>query len=137
MKKELDNSLLEQFPTLFGSMFRHEFECSSGWYNLILQMAKELVALPNGDQIKVVQLKEKFAQLTVYTEPCSEEITNILSKYYTFSKYICEICGTAREVKIRTNEHWIRTLCPECDKKRAEDPKFGWHEPPEEIVVPE
>jgi hypothetical protein len=130
MKKELDNSLLEQFPTLFGSMFRHEFECSSGWYDLIVQMAKELVALPNGDQIKVDQLKEKFAQLTVYVDKSTPEISEILHKYYTFSKYICEICGTAREVKIRTNEHWIRTLCPECDKKRVADPKFGGHQPP-------
>lgn len=125
--------LLSDFPTLFN-LFRNKFECSDGWYSLVYQMAKELSQLTG---ISVIQVKEKFARLTVYVEPVDNAVAQdvitkayeIIGRYSTYSKTICEICGTDKEVKTWNDTYWIRTLCSDCHTKLKETPQYGWHNP--------
>jgi len=129
MQKDLAIKLKEEFPILFGNLI-YNFECCDGWYDIIYRMAKELVATSEGDRLQVVQLKEKFATLRVYTNNYSSEVNTIIKKYEEESSHTCEICGTKENVEIKGNA-WIRTLCTSCHLAREKDYSLGWHEPPE------
>lgn len=85
-----------------------------GWHSLLDQLHAELVTV--APEYRTEQVKEKFAGLTVYIAPHSEEIFAILQKYYLRSKTVCEQCGEPGEV--RTSRFWLKTLCDACEHAR-------------------
>ena len=60
--------------------------------------------------VKVLQIKEKFGMLRIYTDnPRYEYIEGMLDGIETISSTICERCGSPGER--RTDIGWHKTLC--------------------------
>ena len=104
------NLLKEKYSHLFEERF-WGFDCNDGWYDLLDEMLSKIQHY----QIKIVQIKEKFAQLRVYTEHIDEEVEKIIEIYEDRSIKTCEICGKRGEIR---NTGWIRTLCNSCYAKK-------------------
>ena len=100
-------------------------DVGKGWHSLLDELHAELVKV-NPDY-RTEQVKEKFAALTVYISPWSDEIFQILQKYYDRSKTICEYCGEPGEV--RHSRFWLKTLCDKCENERTGMVKSPQEEP--------
>ena len=87
-------------------------EIGKGWFPLFWELCSELKKV--NYRGRIVQVKEKFGRLTVYTNDYEENIDEIISKYENKSLTICERCG--KEGKVRNNG-WIKVLCDECEGK--------------------
>ena len=78
-----------------------------------------MLCYETGEEVKFVQIKEKFGGLRMYYDTESEDddfrkkindcIYNAESESYT----ICEICGETGKVR---KGNWIKTLCDEHKK---------------------
>ena len=78
-----------------------------GWASLI-KLAFE--KLPEG--IKIVQVKEKYGGLRIYTDyGGNNAFTALIHDLERRSVTICEVCG--KPAKIDTSRYWLKTLCEE------------------------
>ena len=93
-------------------------ECGVGWYKLIdntLMKIKKLYP-----KIEIVQIKEKFGMLRVYTGgipyKVSRRIQTIIQKAEQTSGIICEQCG--KPGKVCKINGWYSTLCERHEKQK-------------------
>ena len=80
-----------------------------GWEQLIRKVynAKEGLGIPVG----IIQVKEKWGGLRIYTDYYVKEIENVIREVCEQSLSMCETCGSpAGLVKKGT---WYQTLCEE------------------------
>ena len=109
-------------PTLQSNLMAFGLDCSKGWYPLIEELFDKIQELVDNDPqykaLEVVQVKEKYAELRVYTNAYWETIENLIDEYTKKSKHICEWCG--KKGKIRNDNGWYTTLCNKCHEKRLE-----------------
>lgn len=98
-----------------GPVTDWKIDVGPGWHSLLDEMHAELVQV--APDYRTLQVKEKFAALTVYLSPCTGEVAEILDKYYARSKTVCEECGEPGEV--RTSRFWLRTLCDAHENARS------------------
>lgn len=96
-----------------------------GWHSLLDELHAELVEI--APDYETLQVKEKFARLTVYVRPWSDEIFGILQKYYVRSETVCEQCGKPGQV--RHSRFWLKTLCDKCENERTGMVKSPQEEP--------
>lgn len=70
MNDELTKKLFNKFPSLYKNsgidLMEYGFACGDGWYPLI-NLPSQLIVLSSTD-IKIIQVKEKFGALRVYTK---------------------------------------------------------------------
>lgn len=66
-------------------------------------------------QVVASQVKEKFGGLRFYVEGSSKEQHAVISFAETLSYYVCETCGSTKNIGHTTG--WITTLCEECGKE--------------------
>lgn len=131
MNKELTKKLYKDFPKLYEqrAWTIHEscmpwgFEVSDGWFDLIYQLSKDLMAISK--KVRAVQVKEKFGGLRFYfsysghvSKATDEKVLNLIGKAEDESFAICESCGSRKNVK--QTPGWVITLCGECMKKRID-----------------
>lgn len=69
--------------------------------------------------LKILQIKEKFGALRIYTsgnfeDPTYKSLTHILDELEWLSTRTCENCGNPGEKVKVNNGYWIKTLCPSC-----------------------
>lgn len=78
------------------------------------EIKQELVRCNYLDEFRIIQAKEKFGGLRIYTngEPVDCKVQQIIDKYSTLSENICVICGKP-DVPI-TNNGWISPYCKKC-----------------------
>ena len=78
------------------------------------EIKQELVRCNYLDEFRIIQAKEKFGGLRIYTngEPIDCKVQQIIDKYSTLSENICVICGKP-DVPI-TNNGWISPYCKKC-----------------------
>lgn len=78
------------------------------------EIKQELVRCNYLDEFRIIQAKEKFGGLRIYTngEPVDCKVQQIIDKYSTLSENICIICGKP-DVPI-TNNGWISPYCKKC-----------------------
>jgi hypothetical protein len=89
------------------------WECGKGWYPLITELIEKLNPLcEDFDDIKVVQIKEKWGGLCFYINYGTKEIYDMIDIYESMSYKICDTCG--KEGKFRGDLSWKRTLCDDC-----------------------
>ena len=89
----------------------------AGWAALINKAYDYLSERPN---IIVVQVKEKYGGLRIYTDAYDEEVDKVLMLLEIDSFNICEVCGAAGKLR---GGSWYRTLCEEhADGKEAIEP---------------
>ena len=106
MGRDRNRELIEEYPwlnigyeqlTLLDTL-------PMGWYDLILDMCKEIKqALPKElvDKYQVVEAKEKWYELRWYDglddlSPMPSIITDIVCKYEMQSREVCMMCGAPK-----------------------------------------
>jgi len=128
MRSDLQNYLIKKFPKLYTECGEHPFtqfgfECDDGWFRLILWLSRYLQDYIDQQnkwsekypdkylpvkQIKVVQVKEKFATLRFYVDGGNERTQAIISFVEYISGYICERSGKTDDIVVNTNG-WNKT----------------------------
>lgn len=89
------------------------FECGKGWYNLIDELCQKIKDTNPPEDFEIIQVKEKFGTLRVYTNYSTKEIEELITEAENKSAVTCEVCG---DVGKETGDYWIRTLCEKCVK---------------------
>ena len=140
MTKDLGEYLIKKYPKLYTECSGETafklfgFECKDGWFRIILWLSRYLqdyVDQQNEmsskypdqyqpvDQIKVVQVKEKFGTLRFYYKGGNEHIRAVVDFVEYISGYVCETTGEVdnvgynRKGYIQTKNH----LCENINKK--------------------
>ena len=94
-------------------------ECDIGWFDLIDKALNQILMIcyETGQEIKIVQIKEKFGGLRIYydlnlegevDEDFRQKVEDIIYNAENESYVTCEVCG--EEGKPRKGG-WIKTLC--------------------------
>ena len=99
-----EEELIEKHKDILDLRSGYGMNCNKGWYGIIDDM---LATMSNN--IKVVQIKEKFGALRVYIEPYDAYTQGIIDMAETLSKHTCERCGKPGE--LRPDLGWVKTLC--------------------------
>lgn len=94
----------------------------AGWWKafgimLCEELRDDLIRCNYLYEFRIVQIKEKFGELRVYTGslPMSSKAFDIIDKYSHLSQNICIICGRPDVPMINTG--WISPYCYKCFKK--------------------
>ncbi len=130
--------IINKYPELFGeppydikqTLIPFGFECSEYWIPVLEKGFKEMAEIVRRekmDDYRIVQVKEKFAGLRIYSNYYTDELDNVIDKMEEEVSHICEKCGS-------TNGHlitrgWMSILCPDCFEE-----KYGetWSDKPDE-----
>jgi len=134
MREELENQLAKDFSFMkarnvwtgelcfddYGNTYGFPCECNDGWYQLIYDLCKEIENHYKNNkadinELRIYQIKEKFASLRFYTGNVINGVFDIISKYEDQSMHVCEVCGAEGEIKKR--HQWLKTLCDSCAKE--------------------
>jgi len=113
-------SLLKKFPDLFdiGGYF---ISCGydKGWKDIVEEALEKIQKLNKKldecDIIKIIQIKEKFGGLRIYTNIYNDDAELILKDAERKAKYTCECCGSHNNVTSKGS--WIKTYCEKCHQK--------------------
>lgn len=104
------------------------YECGDGWIPLI-EEAKTIIAKYNQklkeedldtEPLEFIQIKEKWGGLRIYLNYYVPEIAEQIHELEGKSLYICEHCGTNKNVKRDWTHGWIMTLCDKCREEELE-----------------
>ncbi len=124
MKKELQEKLFKKYPNIFKDVDKTPEESGmafgiqtgDGWFWLIDNLCEELnkYKIQNKVPIKAFQVKEKFGELRFYIIEGIREQYAIIEFAMALSLFICEECGSTKNVKQRGTSY-IKTLCEECE----------------------
>lgn len=107
MNEDNTKSLIASAPKLLGGNFH--FECGDGWHLLLFVAARQLEALD--EDLKAVQVKEKFGTLRFYLDHYTIAAEEIIKEAERRSAVTCERCGGFGKLR---KGSWLRTLCDEC-----------------------
>jgi hypothetical protein len=91
------------------------FDVGDGWLEILSDLFEKIDnALSDEErkEFKVVQVKEKFAELRVYIYGGNDKIDALIDKATVQSLNTCEQCGKVPATQNRTG--WMKTLCIEC-----------------------
>jgi len=95
------------------------FECGDGWFPILWDLSRDIESiLQRGpeelrERFQVVQVKEKYGTLRVYTKWSTEEIEDCIDRAEARSAKTCEMCSRPGETTT-SNGGWVRTECDEC-----------------------
>ena len=110
-------------PIQFG------IECESGWFELInelLDAIQHYCKDNNKPFINITQIKEKMGGLRIYYTGGDELIDGMVWFAEHMSYYICEYCGTNKDVGLTTG--WYSTICKDCHSKIKNRKDLNWKE---------
>lgn len=125
MNKDLERQLVQRYPwvkngnTLNG--YNIVCDCSDGWYAHIYDMLGRIEEYykqnaADINNIKVLEIKEKYGELRVYADCSLEGAYSIIKEYELGATEICEVCGQPE--KIDKENGWVKTICCNCASKR-------------------
>jgi hypothetical protein len=80
-----------------------------GWASLVNEVFDKLETIKG--QTKVIQVKEKWGGLRIYTDYINEDLDNVIRSVEKRSYEICEVSGAPG--KLRNCNGWYRTLSDE------------------------
>lgn len=81
----------------------------AGWASLINEVFDSFENIKG--QIKIIQVKEKWGGLRIYTDYQNVELDIVIKDVENRSFEVCGVCGKAG--KLRNCNGWYRTLCDE------------------------
>ncbi len=98
------------------SFFKKDFnfECGDGWFELIKNLLEKLQAL-NIPNLCILQVKEKFGALVVYSDKELPHVRTLLFTACKASLVICEICGETGRLVIEQSMRY-KTRCTKCQQ---------------------
>ena len=80
----------------------------AGWAQLVQEVFSKMEQL--GNNIKIVQVKEKYGGLRIYTNVMHDEFEKVILDVERRSYTICDTCGVPGKLR---SGGWYRTLCDE------------------------
>ena len=93
-------------------------------------------------EFAILDIKEKYGRLVIYTNGVSPEVDRVLKKYEYISQFVCVTCG---EDAVKQTLGWICPYCEDCKPDNQLYVHFGhngfkyygwegnvWHIPNEE-----
>jgi hypothetical protein len=123
MRKELEQQLIERWPTWFntGGDIKHTlmprgFTHDDGWFDILLRLCEDLEPLvaefeqKTECQFDILQVKEKFGGLRIHVNHANDAIRQRIETAIQESLHTCEVCGQPGRLR---EEGWIKTLCDE------------------------
>lgn len=89
-------------------------ECGTGWAKLY----EPLLLICNEENVRVLQVKEKFGGLRFYAKVGDNELLQEMIDTAEIMSYkTCEECG---EPGVKRNKtYWLKTLCDKCEELRS------------------
>jgi len=119
--------IVEEFPELFGnnpwnigkSLISFGFEMSEHWAKVVYSHFPELsevVKKENLTDFRIVQMKEKFGSLSIYTYGGNDKTSEVINKMREQCSKTCYKCGSP-EGKFRQNR-WMIITCDKCEKNK-------------------
>lgn len=149
MTQELEQYIIKRFPKMYAEVGDNEpltlfgFECGDGWFRIILWLSESIQNHIDShntwyakhgekkpiEQVKVCQVKEKFAGLRFYYSGGDDVIRGMVALAETIAYNTCEETGATNEVG-RNTKGWIKTY----HKSKASNPK-DWHSVDDEELV--
>lgn len=132
---EHNKELVEQFPFLIPrnnstDLLPENYDYSytllddveDGWQMIFLDMCtkikKSLVESGNLDDFRIIQIKEKYGFMTIYTIGATKVVEDIIKNYSNMSGSICIKCGKPA-TKLSTG--WISPFCNDCAKLKKNE----------------
>jgi len=118
MKLSLEKSLKDKYPDLLEEIT--EFSHEDGWYKILDDLLEKLQAYltdyPNVEQLKFIQIKEKFGSLRAYTYGGDDSTYRMIRDTEEQSFTTCEVCGSTM-AKIRKDKGIMMCRCDYCWNK--------------------
>lgn len=115
-----EQELIAKYPGIFRNLSHGDFECRSGWNEIIDRLCQSICDAGLGGKVIAGQVKEKFGGLRFYYEGSSmltegefKSLWSMLESAERESLVTCEGCGS-RESVHANYIGYMRTLCPEC-----------------------
>ena len=122
ISNELEVRLYVVFPTLFDwdpesrrkPTLPWGFEIGDGWFELIRELSTSLATviagLPEPERYKVLQVKQKFAELRFYMSGRDDHVRRLIDDASGRSTRTCEKCGAIGEIDVFHGYYMVR--CP-------------------------
>ena len=102
-------------------------ECGKGWYKLIQPVVDYINEYNKNktkeEQIQILQIKEKWGYLNIYTNFGNEELDKLIDEAEDKSLTVCEDCGSEENVGMRLTG-WYTTMCLDCLKKEVKERNY-------------
>jgi hypothetical protein len=115
-------SIVEPDPTLRNNLMAFGFEVGDGWRPLVIELLDKIQKIvdenPEYSELKITEIKSKYASLRVYLNYYFEEIEKLIDEYEKMSIHICEVCG--EKGKVRNINYWLYCLCNKHYKERLD-----------------
>ena len=98
------------------------------------ELGDELDRLGITNHFQIIQVKEKYGSLRVYTNGAPQPVYDIIDKFEAISEHVCYECG-ALDVPIIDDFGWYQPLCEECYNKHVQSlserygKDFKWNPP--------
>ena len=86
-----------------------------GWWSLLDEAKDKL----KEQGAKIIDYKEKYGELIIYTDVINDEINKITDDIEKQSSQICEFCGKEGHTVEMKNGlgGWLKTVCSDCATK--------------------
>ncbi len=106
-------------PKLQNNLMAFGAECGEGWYPLLEKTLDKILeyleTLNFPDDFQIVQIKEKWGTLTIYTNYSDEFIDRVLHDARRESVNICEFCGMPGTIEQLNG--WYKAVCSKCKEE--------------------
>lgn len=95
-------------------MYQYEESIGDGWKHLLIPIKHYC----DKHGIVILQIKEKFGGLRVYTDTMDEKLDELIRQAEETASHTCQDCG--EEGKLVSPNGWMLTLCEkhELERKR-------------------
>jgi len=117
---DIQNDFPEFFKPLYthtdSKTFRFYFETGKGWNDIIYDTCAKLKA--TGWDGFFIQIKQKFAELRMYSTGMTAEQFKILAEAEDKASVTCEFCGEPGI--LRKDMGWLNIKCDVCKKEHDE-----------------
>jgi len=87
-------------------------DTGAGWYQLIYDLFYDIdqhLRTKDKHGFSVIQVKEKFGELRVYSTGYDDKILNLITEACDKSSQICDICGEKGQIQVIS--HVMQTVC--------------------------
>ena len=144
MSIEENKKLIERYPFLlprnpWDDTVEADYDYSyteldsmpEGWRkafgNMMMEELREVLIEENFlNGFRILEIKEKWGELRLYTNYHNDKIERIIKKYTTLSRNICILCG--KPDTHMTYGGWYSPVCEKCYEKTDRDEKTPYSE---------
>ena len=128
MNPELQNKLIQKFPSLFidrnkspmETLICFGCECGDGWYSILehsLNLIDQHCRHNELEDIRLTQVKEKYGSLCIYLSSFDSYIDGVVNMAEEISATTCEECGNLGSIDYE--QYWLECRCENCRQHKS------------------